>query len=192
MNDAQHALRIRLRELRAAIPAATRIAAADAVAKTLLRLPAIQDARAIAGYWSIGGELPLHSLMTRLPENMRYCLPILQPGRMLRFAPWRVGDAVVANRYGIPEPAQAAMTLDPQALDVVLLPLLGYTRTGDRIGTGGGWYDRSFAFRLTAPSPPLLVGVGFASQQVDSYLTQEWDVPLDAIATERELIVCTR
>ena len=181
-----------MRELRAAIPAATRIAAADAVAKILLRLPAIQNAHAIAGYWSIGGELPLHSLMTRLPETTRYCLPILQPGRTLRFAPWRVGDAVVANRYGIPEPAQAAMTLDPQALDIVLLPLLGYTRNGDRIGTGGGWYDRSFAFRLTAPTPPMLVGVGFACQQVDSCATQEWDVSLDAIATEHELIVCMR
>ena len=84
------------------------------------------------------------------------------------------------------------MTLDPQALDIVLLPLLGYTRNGDRIGTGGGWYDRSFAFRLTAPTPPMLVGVGFACQQVDSCATQEWDVSLDAIATEHELIVCMR
>jgi 5-formyltetrahydrofolate cyclo-ligase len=197
MDDARRMLRKHLRELRAAIPAAIRIAAADAVANHLLSLPAVQSANTIAGYWAFGGELPLHSLMTRLPVRARYCLPMLQPDRTLRFAPWRVGDAVIANRYGIPEPAHPASTLDPQALDIVLLPLLGYTRSGDRLGTGGGWYDRSFAFRRTAPAPPLLVGVGFSCQKIDtdplvSIHTQDWDVPLDAIVTERELIVCTR
>jgi 5-formyltetrahydrofolate cyclo-ligase len=130
--------------------------------------------------------------MTRLPERTRYCLPMLQQDRTLRFAPWHVGDAVAVNRYGIPEPAFPTSTLDPRALDVVLLPLLGYTRDGDRLGTGGGWYDRSFAFRRNAPAPPLLIGVGFACQQIDASIEQRWDVPLDAIATEREVIVCTR
>jgi len=74
----------------------------------------------------------------------------------------------------------------------VLLPLLGFTRNGDRIGTGGGWYDRSFAFRRNAQAPPLLIGVGFACQQIDAYDAQEWDVPLDAIVTERELLPCPR
>ncbi len=192
MNDAQTVLRDGLRERRAAIPAAARIAAAESIAEHLLRLPAVQNANTVAGYWAVGGELPLHSLMTKLPARARYCLPMLQSDRTLRFAPWRVGDPIVANRYGIPEPAHSATLLDPGALDVVLLPLLGYTRNGARVGTGGGWYDRSFAFRRDAPAPPLLIGVGFACQQIATYAMQEWDVPLDAVVTERELLRCPR
>lgn len=192
MDDARHALRIKLRESRAAIPPTTRIAAAQAVAENLLRLPAVQNANTIAGYWAVGGELPLHSLMTRLPERTLYCLPMLQSDRTLRFAPWRIGDAVIANRYGIPEPTEAAAALSPHEIDVVILPLVGFTRKGHRLGTGGGWYDRSFAFRLNASAPPLLIGIGFACQQIDAYAAQEWDVPLDAVVTERELIACTR
>jgi 5-formyltetrahydrofolate cyclo-ligase len=192
MSDPSRALRDRLRALRTAIPAVVRIAAAEAVAAQLLRLPTLQNANTVAGYWAIGGELPLLGLMARLPARARYCLPMLQPDRTLRFAPWRTGDAIVTNRYGIPEPAQATHTLAADALDVVLLPLLGFTRNGHRIGTGGGWYDRSFAFRHHAPAPPLLIGIGFACQQIDGHAAQDWDVPLDAIVTEREVIVCTR
>lgn len=195
MDEARTALRKRLRALRAAIPAAERIAAAAAVADRLLRLPALREARAIAGYWAVAGELPLHSLVTRLPGETRYCLPVLQADRTLRFAPWRGGDAIAANRYGIPEPADASAALAPRQLDVVLLPLSGFTRAGDRLGAGGGWYDRSFAFRQKAPAPPLLIGVGFACQQIDAEAAagidvHAWDVRLDAVATERELIVC--
>ena len=197
MSDPSRELRDRLRALRTAIPAVARIAAAEAIAKQLLLLPALQNASTVAGYWAIGGELPLHGLMARLPAHTRYCLPMLQWSRLqsdrtLRFAAWRTGDAIAVNRYGIPEPAQATQTLAPDALDVVLLPLLGFTRNGDRIGTGGGWYDRSFAFRHDAPAPPLLIGIGFACQQIDGHAAQDWDVPLDAIVTEREVIVCTR
>jgi 5-formyltetrahydrofolate cyclo-ligase len=192
MSDTPQEFRERLRKLRAAIPAAQRIAAADSVAEQLLLLPALVNASTVAGYWAIAGELPLHRLMTRLNASTRYCLPMLQADGMLRFAPWRVGDAIVANRYGIPEPANPAQMLEPGALDVVLLPLLGYTRNGDRLGTGGGWYDRSFAFRRQTAAPPLLIGVGFACQQIDGLVAEHWDVPLDAIVTERELLLCPR
>ncbi len=192
MTDAQHTLRDTLRERRLAIPAAARMAAAEAVAQHLLQLPALKKANTVAGYWAIGGELPLHSLMTGLTARTRYCLPMLQPDRTLRFAPWRTGDAIVANRYGIPEPANAVEMLNPNVLNVVLLPLLGFTRNGDRVGTGGGWYDRSFAFRRTTAAPPLLIGTGFACQQIDDHVPHEWDVPLDAVVTERELLLCPR
>ena len=197
MDDSRKTLRARLRDLRAEIPAAARIAAAEAVADNLLQLPAIREANAIAGYWAVAGELPLHSLLTRLPKHTRYCLPVLQANRALRFAPWRSGEAIVANRYGIPEPAETAVALRPHDIEVVLLPLVGFTRAGVRLGTGGGWYDRSFAFRLQAPAPPLLVGIGYACQQLEAkdlagLAARDWDVPLDAIATERELIVVAR
>lgn len=187
------ALRRELRARRDAIPASQRIAAAMAACANVLRLPELQNARHVAGYWAVRGELPLLGLLSALPANSRYCLPILHPDQTLRFAPWHTGEPIRANRFGIPEPEDVSDALPPESIDVVLLPLLGFTRVGDRLGTGGGWYDRSFAFRKAAPAPPLLVGVGFACQQIDGeFSPQPWDVPLDIIVSEREALRCPR
>ncbi|MBS0574845.1 MAG: 5-formyltetrahydrofolate cyclo-ligase [Proteobacteria bacterium] len=187
------ALRQQLRQRRLQLSPAQRVTVALAVVAQLRRLPGWAQARHVAGYWAVRGELPLPGLLAALPATARYCLPVLHAGQTLRFAPWATGEPIRANRFGIPEPEQAADALAPERMDIVVLPLLGFTRSGDRLGTGGGWYDRSFAFRMAAPAPPLLVGVGFACQQIDGDWTpQAWDVPLDAIATEDELIVCPR
>ena len=129
-------------------------------------MPAVRNAHCVAGYWAIGGEMPLHALVTGLSPYTRDCLPVLHTVNTLRFAPWSVGEAIHANRFGIPEPTETAVGFAPSEVDVVLLPLLGFTRNGDRVGTGGGWYDRSFAFRKQSAAR-LLVGVGFACQQLD-------------------------
>src|SRR3546814_6107802 len=57
----------------------------------------------VAGYWAVDGEIGLHAWQLRLPPSLTYCLPVLHEDR-LRFAPWRAGDALLSNRYGIPEP----------------------------------------------------------------------------------------
>lgn len=186
-------LRRELRERRRRLTPNQRVTAALAVTEHLRALPGWPQARRVAGYWAVRGELPLLGLLAALPAEARYCLPVLRDDQTLHFAPWQPGAAIAPNRFGIPEPADTAQALPPECMDVVVLPLLGFTRCGARIGTGGGWYDRSFAFRKAAPAPPLLVGVAYACQQLDDDWTpRPWDVPLDAIATERELIVCTR
>jgi 5-formyltetrahydrofolate cyclo-ligase len=75
---------------------------------------------------------------------------------------------------------------------VILLPLLAFDRAGHRLGTGGGWYDTSLAYLrdATRPATPLLVGVGYAFQEVDAVPPEPWDVDLDYIATDAELIAC--
>jgi 5-formyltetrahydrofolate cyclo-ligase len=97
---------------------------------------------------------------------------------------------IATNRLGIPEPADTDASLAPDALDVVLVPLLGFDRRGHRLGFGGGYYDRSFAFLrdVERPAKPLLVGIGYALQEVERVPHEDWDVPLDYVATERELI----
>jgi len=184
VTEARKALRRELRERRAAITVPERMAAAAAVADHLLELPALRDARHVAGYWAIGGELSLHAVLGRLPQASRYCLPVLRDEGKLAFAPWRFGETIVTNRFGIPEPADLVGLLEPAALDIVLLPLVGFTRDGHRLGTGGGWYDRSFAFRHSAMPPPWLVGVGFDAQRVEHLAAEAWDVLPDAICTE--------
>lgn len=189
---ARRELRQRMRALRMQLPAAIRLAAADGLAGTLRAHPALMSAGQVAGYWAVQGEMPLHAVLAP-PLHFSYCLPCLAAGGELRFAPWRVGAALSPNRFGIPEPdVDQDALIAPAALDAVLVPLLAFDRRGGRIGSGGGYYDRSFAFLRSQPRPsrPLLIGVGYAFQEVAQVPQDEWDVTLDLVATEAELIDC--
>jgi 5-formyltetrahydrofolate cyclo-ligase len=194
LDDERNTLRSALRARRRQLTAAERIEAAAGVARSLEQLPEfLTDAR-IAGYWAIDGELPLHSTVASLrSRHQQFHLPCITGTRQLRFAPWRPGIALEPNRYGIPEPAGVDdEQIDAAELDVVLLPMLGFDRRGSRLGYGGGYYDSTLAFLRERDNVarPVLVGVAYAVQQLDSIERAEWDVPLDYVATEVELIDC--
>jgi 5-formyltetrahydrofolate cyclo-ligase len=185
-------IRRALRAQRAALAAPARMSAADAVARGFRDHPEIFGHPGyVAGYWAVGGEVPLHVLQLRLFPGQVWCLPLLEEsgdGPALAFSPWRQGDPLATNRYGIPEPDVApASRLPPDELHVVLVPMVAFDDAGHRLGMGAGYYDRSFGFRLRSPSPPLLVGVGYEFQRVPALAAQPWDVPLDAVLTERGL-----
>ena len=194
LKDPRKTLRAELRARRKALVASERIAAANALAGTLDQLADFLVDPRIAGYWAIDGELPLLGVVANLARRgQHYCLPRITGPRQLCFVEWRSGADLEANRYGIPE---AVCTEDdliaPADVDIVLLPLLGFDRQGHRIGYGGGYYDASFAFLRDRHEPgrPLLVGVGYAAQQLDAIASEAWDVHLDYVATEKELIDC--
>jgi len=190
--DARNGLRSALRAQRRALTAAERIAAALAATRHLSGVPGWSPTWRVAGYWAVGGELPLLGLFGS-GSPVDYHLPCLAADGVLRFAPWKPGEAVISNSHGIPEPdVPEAGRLTPDAIDLVLVPLVGFTRDGHRLGQGGGWYDRSFAFLRDRPRParPLLVGMAYALQETAAFSPEPWDVPLDYVATERELIPC--
>ena len=191
-DDDRAILRKQLRERRAALSPGERIGAAQALVAQLERIPEFLTDRTVGGYWAVAGELPLLALLAGLrARGQTYCLPIVGADRRLAFVPWQAGDAITANRYGIPEPDRPmADRLTPDQLDVVLLPLLGFDRHGHRLGFGGGYYDRSFAFLRgrREVGKPVLVGIGYALQEVAAIEPMPWDVRLDYVATERELI----
>ena len=185
------ALRGRLRERRLALPALERMHAAETIADQLLDQPLFAPPGYVAGYWAMAGEVPLHVLQMRLRPDQIWCLPCIQPDSSLRFAPWRPGDPLVSNQYGIPEPDLAAGSQLPAAdMAIILLPLLGFDRAGSRLGMGGGYYDRSLGFRQRQPQPPALIGIGYSWQETALPPADTWDVRLDAVASEREFIVC--
>lgn len=186
------ALRRQLRQRRQALPAAERIAAADGLARQVFSLPFFPSRGYVAGYWSMQGEIGLHAVQVQLPPGLVYCLPVLHEDQQLRFAPWRSGDALVTNRFGIPEPdVSPASALSAHDMALVLMPLVGFDAAGNRLGMGGGWYDRTFALRQTQSPPPWLVGVGFSAQSVAALPVQPWDVKADAICTERDTLIQT-
>ena len=188
---ARNALRTQLRERRAAISTADRIAATMSLVEHLEAIPEFLTDTNVAGYWAIAGELPLAAIIGNLrARGQVYHLPVIDEHKRLKFAAWWPGMDIATNRLGIPEPADTDASLAPDALDVVLVPLLGFDRRGHRLGFGGGYYDRSFAFLrdVERPAKPLLVGIGYALQEVERVPHEDWDVPLDYVATERELI----
>jgi 5-formyltetrahydrofolate cyclo-ligase len=133
------------------------------------------------------------ALMEHAAQSNKQCyLPVLHPflaGR-LWFCRWTPGDRLVANRYGIPEPVPRKTGLiAARDLDLVIVPLLGFDSECHRLGMGGGFYDRSFAFvrRFKQRTRPYLIGFAHEAQRVDRLQTQRWDITLDAIASDRAL-----
>ena len=186
-------LRQRLADQRRALTAPARIAAAQGLRHSLEQLPEYLTDSRVAGYWASHGELPLNLVIPPLAtRGQQFLLPVIGTDKHLRFAPWQSGEEVQPNRYGIPEPVTPRELLEPFQLDLVLVPLLGFDRRGHRLGHGGGYYDRSFAFlnKQVRPTEPLLVGIAYDFQELATVNKEPWDVALDFIATDRELIDC--
>ena len=190
-------LRADLVQRRRQLTAPERVAAAQGLRHSLEQLPEFLTDKHVAGYWATGGELPLNLAIAPLAERgQTFYLPIVTKSggkRRLTFAPWATGEDVESNDMGIPEPKASEHIVEANKLDLVLVPLLGFDRKGNRLGFGGGYYDRSFEFLhgQERPAQPLLVGVGYHFQELDAITTAEWDISLDYIATDKELIDCT-
>jgi len=196
--DSRSALRRQLRARRRALSPDERRAAAYALTARLASLPLFRRARSVALYLPNDGELdptPLIQLAWRMGK--RVYLPILAPGRTphLRFAPYHPHSALRRNRFGIPEPITSRRQgLRPAALDLVLTPLVAFDGECNRLGMGGGYYDRSFAFlhHRRHWQHPRLLGLAYAFQRVDGLEHQPWDVPLFGVATDAGLALCSR
>ena len=189
----QTALRQELKKARLALTPRMREQAAASASDIILRHPRFRRARRIAGYIGSKGELDPTPLLEQAAAMNKHCyLPVLHPFRhgRLWFCRWSPGDRMTPNRFGIPEPdIRAGGLIATRDLDLVIVPLLGFDKACNRIGMGGGYYDRSFAFtrRLVHISAPFMLGFAHESQRVENLQTQPWDIPLDAIATQRQL-----
>lgn len=140
----------------------------------------------VAGYWPLEGEMDSRPLMEALAaRGHNLALPVVaRAGGALEFRPWAPGDPLEPGPHGTLHPV-AQPPLVPQAL---LVPLLAFDRRGFRLGYGGGYYDRTLG-DLRRGGGIVTVGLAFAAQEVEHVPTDEWDIPLDLIATELGVIV---
>ncbi len=190
-------LRRRMRDARRRLTAAERAEAAAAVARRVTDWPPFGAAARIAGYWACGGELDPKPLLEAAWDGAKAVyLPIVieTPSRCLRFAPYRPGCPLRPNRFAIPEPdVPDSQCLAPDELDLVAMPLVAFDSAGVRLGMGGGFYDRSFAFLRDSAyrgRRPWLLGLGYEFQQAAEPLQPEpWDVPMHAVVTDARLRV---
>ena len=183
-------LRSSMRKARRNLTAARREEAAGRCAQFARALPALRRARCIAAYLAHRGELSCEPIIEwALGRGKTVLLPVVT-GRHMRFAPYRPGDTLVSNRWGILEPdRRPGRWVSARRPGVVLLPLVAFDGAGNRLGQGGGYYDRAFAFRNAARHwrRPLLVGLAYSFQRIDKLDAKPTDVPLDAVVTERRI-----
>ncbi|MBW8054027.1 MAG: 5-formyltetrahydrofolate cyclo-ligase [Nitrospira sp.] len=119
-------------------------------------------------------------------------LPVLSRvrGDALWFAPAAPGTVLVANHFGILEPAVGRRDLvRAQKLDLILLPLVGFDPRGNRLGMGAGFYDRTLAILRHRKHwrKPHLIGLAHELQRVDQLASDLWDIPLQAIVTYEQV-----
>jgi 5-formyltetrahydrofolate cyclo-ligase len=185
-------LRRQLRAARRALSPAQQKTAANCLSLKLRCFLPLLRSQHIAFYLPNDGEIDPLPLIRFLERCGKQCyLPRLHPDGSNRifFIRWRAGESLQKNHLGIPEPMIYKQKLPAWALQTVLMPLVGFDKQGNRLGMGGGFYDRTFAFKKIRPhSRPLLVGLAHSVQEVPSLTVESWDMPLDVIATEKELL----
>ena len=181
------------REIRAQRRALS-VHAARAAAQRLLRLALrhrLLSARRIGFYLPMAEEMDLIPLLNAALWLQRACyLPVIpqRGARRLWFSRVGAHDVWYQNRFGILEHA-AKERRRAQQLEVLFVPLVAFDAQGNRLGMGGGYYDTSLAYLRARRlfRKPKLIGVAYDFQRVDSLPSEPWDVPLDAVLTDRGL-----
>lgn len=194
---AKDTLRQQIRRRRRQLTQIERDEAARYIAARLFSCQSLTHARKIATYLAQSGEADLSEFI-RLAwaSNKHVYLPMLSTPALnrMRFARYHKDTRLKLNRYRIPEPVVgASQILRAPQLDIVLLPLVGFDRYGHRLGMGGGYYDRTFSFRLQRRlwRKPLLIGIAYDFQEVAELTSETWDVPLDMVVTPTRVMYFT-
>jgi 5-formyltetrahydrofolate cyclo-ligase len=180
---AKRRLRDRLVARRRAVTPETAQAAARAVTEHLCAEAAVVGAARVGLYAALPDELPTRPVFEALAASAVLLLPRLRE-QALEFAPVARWEDLQPGRYGILEPAARIGAVALAEGDVVLVPGVAFDRAGNRLGRGGGFYDRALP---GGAGSPLRIGVAYDFQLVDSVPHDSRDRPVDAIVTEREL-----
>lgn len=184
-------LRKKLRAKRNALSSLQQKQAANDLSTHILQAGILNGATSIALYLANDGEIATEGIIsTCWQSNIRTTLPVLHPfcaGRLL-FLQYHQTTTMVCNKYGIPEPTLAVTAVVPKTqLDIIFVPLTGYDARGNRIGMGGGYYDRTLASLNRTQTK--IIGLAHHCQQVDLIPTDNWDIPLDMIVSDKTVLL---
>jgi len=185
-------IRREIRDKRHNLPSDVREQAALDICDFVSPLPVFQDSQHIGVYLSSDGEINPHRLVELAWLQGKSCyLPIIDSKgeNLMRFVHYTSNTEFFLNRYNIPEPVhEPEELLDANILDLVLAPLVAFDDQGNRMGMGKGFYDRTFEF-VRQTQKPFLMGLAHSCQQVDFLESAEWDIPLNGLATEEQLLL---
>ena len=176
-------LRRRMKSLRRGQSAADNTILSEQIKHKLMRLKCVQDAQCIMAYFPHQGEVDLREFMQEcMDENKCVALPRIVHHGVMAAVQYTSDSAMGRNRHGIAEPT-GKTEIDPNQIDVVIVPALALGEDLHRIGYGGGYYDRYLKKKHAAK-----IGVGFDFQIVPHLPKHAHDVPLDMIVSEKRTI----
>ena len=134
-------------------------------------------------YWSSNNEVRTNKIsdFINTTKKDKY-LPVVGFNNSLTFRKFKKNSPLIKNKYGIKEPLQGEET-NGNKLDLVLIPLVGFDRSLNRLGMGGGYYDRTFKDNKR----PFLIGLAYQFQEIKDLGPKEHDIPLDIIITADQI-----
>lgn len=184
-------LRRQLRKARRALTRSQQREAARGLYRQLTQHPLFRRARHVSLYLPMDGEIDPRLLLRAAQRRGKITyLPVLSawPRTKMVFQRVRAGEAFRPNRFRIPEPRiNPGKQRKIWALDLVLMPLVGFDNEGGRLGMGGGFYDRSLAYRMRRKTwkKPTLLGLAHECQKVQRLAQASWDVPLSGTVSDK-------
>jgi len=142
----------------------------------------------LSGFMAIRTEIDPRPVMEEAAAHGPVCVPVIQGrGLPLRFSRWEPGMTMREGPFG----AMIPVVDDFIEPEILIVPLVAFTREGGRLGYGGGFYDRTLA-GLRAKRPTRAIGFAFAAQEAATLPLDATDQPLDMVVTEQEIIAISR
>lgn len=175
------------KKIRQNLPSHYQAWAAEQIMQQIVHLSIFRSAKTIALYHAIHGEVDLQPIWLRAEQQNKICVfPCLAPENTLKFFPASRNSTLKKNCFGVPEPQSKATALvSITKIDIMLIPLVAFDIFGNRIGMGGGYYDRTLAHE----KPKCLIGVGYNFQRTSLIIPDPWDIPLQAIVTPHHIYI---
>jgi 5-formyltetrahydrofolate cyclo-ligase len=188
-------IRKQLRGKRRSLSAEQQHILSEKITAILSVQPFFLRAKRLGIYLANDGEVDPSIILGICQKSSKQCfLPVIHPLKTnrLHFAHYSQNSQLIANRFGILEPSlRSSKTVPPWSLDLILMPLVGFDRQGNRLGMGGGFYDRTLAFTARGQHPtPRLVGLAHSFQELADISPKPWDISVDHVITEQEIIPC--
>lgn len=185
-------LRKHLRQTRRSLTVSQQQHHADKLNRQIRGLTHFKPKQKVAVYLANDGEISPKKICQALwKRGAKVYLPILQSliRPHLKFVEYTPKTQWKTNRFGIKEPVHLPhQRFKAQQLDWILMPLVGFDEAGNRLGMGGGFYDRTLSYKLNRKTAkPNLVGLAHECQKVKKLPFESWDVPMRAVVTERKV-----
>ncbi len=193
MSEAEHPtchsqsqIRAAAKLARANMTPVQRLSASRVIAHRIIACDFFRNADSIACYIPLITEVDTWPIIDcAWKSKKRVFAPVVQKSAALQFRQVQSRNELSANKMGLLEP-ESGEFISASALDLVLTPVVAFDSERNRIGMGGGYYDRSFSFLRDEGQSfnPLLIGIAFECQFVEKITPNPWDIPLFRIVTQ--------
>lgn len=157
----------------------------DAIIARVLELPIYQSAQCMLLYLSVGHEVNTANLIDNaLKSGKRVCVPRCFAGGVMDAVEISRIDDLVPGRFNIPEPRKELLPINPQELDLIVVPGMAFDRNRNRLGRGAGYYDRF----LERADHAVTIGICRSTRLFDSVPVDSHDNQMDVLVTAREVM----